>query len=62
VAQIVAEPSFLALSLAEVVALVGSDNVASREEVVLGLGRIVTLHHRSSASYQICSENRYLFF
>ena len=30
--------------------------------VRLGFGRIVTLHHRPPALYQINSENRYLFF
>ena len=30
--------------------------------VRLGFGRIVALHHRPSALYQINSENRYLFF
>ena len=30
--------------------------------VRLGFGRIVALHHRPSALYQINAENRYLFF
>jgi hypothetical protein len=30
--------------------------------VVVGLGRIVALHHRSSTSYQICQDIRWLHF
>jgi hypothetical protein len=38
----------------ELTALVGADNVQDPGvEVSIGLGRIVALHHRSSASYQI---------
>jgi hypothetical protein len=35
---------------------------ASAAAVSAGFGRIVALHHRSSASHQIDSEKRHLFF